>query len=124
MTSAHGPVRNVTSRPIVFRAARRTFREFLLRRYGTEAALQAAWQQPDIHFDDLLEPARFRREEVSNLLSWAGKPAAAGTLAALEFSIWDMRKSKLLKTLRHDGADALARGWRGWPHWCCWACRC
>lgn len=45
-------------------AARRTFREFLLRKYGTEAALRAAWQQPQARFDDILEPARFRRDQI------------------------------------------------------------
>ncbi|OGV68638.1 MAG: hypothetical protein A3K19_14830 [Lentisphaerae bacterium RIFOXYB12_FULL_65_16] len=61
-------------------AARRTFREFLMRKYGTAAALQQAWQQPEVRFDDILEPARFRRQQVCDVLTWVGKPAQAGSL--------------------------------------------
>ncbi|MHB8995606.1 MAG: hypothetical protein ACYC63_10180 [Armatimonadota bacterium] len=61
-------------------AARRTFREFLIRRYQTNEALQQAWQRQDITFDDIIEPARFPREEVANILTWADKPKDAGTL--------------------------------------------
>lgn len=61
-------------------AARRTFREYLIRRYKTNEALRQAWQRKDITFDDILEPARFPREEIANVLSWANKPATAGTL--------------------------------------------
>ncbi|MEN6643815.1 MAG: hypothetical protein ABFE08_15350 [Armatimonadia bacterium] len=61
-------------------AARRTFRDFLMRKYKTDAALQAAWQNPSIHFDDVLEPARFVRDDVVNILTWANKPPGAGTL--------------------------------------------
>lgn len=61
-------------------AARRTFREFLLRKYKTDAALQAAWKRTDLRIDDVLEPARFRREEICDRLVWARKPANAGML--------------------------------------------
>lgn len=61
-------------------AARRTFREFLLRKYQTDAALQQAWQRTDLRIDDVLEPSRFRKEEICDLLVWTPKPAGAGTL--------------------------------------------
>jgi hypothetical protein len=60
-------------------AARRTFRDFLIRRYKTNEALQQAWQRKDITFDDIIEPARFPREEIANILTWVDKPANAGT---------------------------------------------
>ncbi|NOY80230.1 MAG: hypothetical protein GXP31_04405 [Kiritimatiellaeota bacterium] len=61
-------------------AARRTFREFLMAKYGTDDALRRAWLQKDIRFDDILEPARFDREKVCNTLAWVNKPADAGSL--------------------------------------------
>ncbi len=61
-------------------AARRTFREFLVAKYGTDDALRRAWRRKDIRFDDILEPARFDREEICDNLVWARKPADAGSL--------------------------------------------
>ena len=61
-------------------AARRTFREFLIAKYGTDRALQDAWRRKDIRFDDILEPARFDREQVCDVLAWAGKPDGTGSL--------------------------------------------
>jgi len=61
-------------------AARRTFRDFLMAKYGTDEALRRAWQQPDVRFDDILEPARFDREEACDILTWAGKPEGAGSV--------------------------------------------
>ena len=61
-------------------AARRTFRDFLIAKYKTDAALQQAWQNPSIHFDDILEPARFVRDEVVDTLMWAPKPKNAGVM--------------------------------------------
>jgi len=42
-------------------AARRTFRSFLLQRYGTPERLRQAWQRPAVDFDDILDPAPPRR---------------------------------------------------------------
>lgn len=39
------------------------------------------------------------------------RAAPGGVIGSLEFVIWDIRKSKLLKTFRLDGPDALARAW-------------
>lgn len=39
------------------------------------------------------------------------RAGTAGALAGIEFVIWNIRKNKLLKSLRLDDADALARGW-------------
>jgi beta-galactosidase len=61
-------------------AARRTFRDFLMAKYQTDAALQQAWQNPTIHFDDILEPARFVRDEVVNILTWAERKPDSGSL--------------------------------------------
>lgn len=61
-------------------AARRTFREFLIGKYGTNENLQNAWRRDAVDFDDILEPARFRREEVCNILTWANKPENTGSL--------------------------------------------
>ncbi len=61
-------------------AARQVFREFLVRKYATDAALQQAWQRKGIRFDDILSPARFRREEVCDILVGAGRPANAGVV--------------------------------------------
>lgn len=61
-------------------AARRTFREFLLRKYGTDESLQQAWRRPGFRLDDVLEPARFDKGNVCNILAWAGKPDTAGSL--------------------------------------------
>ncbi len=61
-------------------AARRTFREYLIGKYKTEDALRRAWRQPSIRFDDILEPARFDRERVCDVLVGLGRPAGAGSL--------------------------------------------
>jgi len=61
-------------------AARMVFREFLVRKYGTDEALQAAWRRPGIRFDDILSPARFRSEEICDILVSAREPATAGSL--------------------------------------------
>ena len=70
----------------------------------------------------LLAPRAFVGEQVRQLFPKEKEPldyAIVGTihagagpdLAALEFTIWDIRKGKLLKSLRLDGADALSRAW-------------
>ncbi len=70
----------------------------------------------------LLSPMVFRGEQIRRLFPRDQEPldyAIAGTvhstadgrLAALEFTIWDTRKNKLLKALRHEGPDALAQAW-------------
>ena len=67
-------------------------------------------------------PRAFRAEQLSQLfpkretpldyaISGTVRASAAGELLAAEFTIWDIRKHKLLKTLRHEGADAVARLW-------------
>ncbi len=61
-------------------AARLVFREFLVGKYGTDAALQAAWQRKGIRLDDVLSPARFPREEICDILVGARKTPADGTL--------------------------------------------
>ncbi|HUS80725.1 MAG TPA: discoidin domain-containing protein, partial [Armatimonadota bacterium] len=61
-------------------AARRTFRDFLMRKYGTNRNLQQAWRNDDVSFDDIIEPARFDREQVTNILTWADKPEGAGSV--------------------------------------------
>ncbi len=61
-------------------AARQTFRDFLMRKYGTDQNLQQAWRRDDITFDDIIEPARFDREEITSVLTWADKPEGAGSL--------------------------------------------
>ncbi|MFT3830553.1 MAG: hypothetical protein QM691_12700 [Opitutaceae bacterium] len=72
---------------------------------------------------DLLRlPRAFRAEQISQLFPKKEEPidyaisgtvhaSAAGALAAVELTIWDIRKHKLLKSLRFDGADAVARAW-------------
>lgn len=49
-------------------AARLTFREFLLGKYRSDGALATAWQQPGVRLDDVLDPSRFRRDQVCDLL--------------------------------------------------------
>jgi hypothetical protein len=61
-------------------AARRTFRDFLVAKYGTDEVLQRSWRREGIRFDDILEPARFDREEACDLLVWADKPEGAGSV--------------------------------------------
>jgi hypothetical protein len=61
-------------------AARRTFRDFLIRKYGTDERLQAAWRDENARFDDVLDPAEFQREAVCNVLTRADKPADAGAM--------------------------------------------
>ena len=61
-------------------AARLTFRDFLVRTYGSDKALRRAWQRDDISFDDVLQPALFPAAAVNDILCWTGKPAAAGSV--------------------------------------------
>lgn len=60
--------------------ARRTFRDFLIHRYGSNEALRRAWRRDDISFDDVLDPARFDRAQITDVLTWADKPVGAGSL--------------------------------------------
>ncbi len=70
----------------------------------------------------LLCPRPFRLEQIRQLFPAREEPldyalagtvraAAGGALGGVEFTIWDVRKGKLLKTLALEGADALARAW-------------
>ena len=61
-------------------AARRTFRDFLIAKYKTDAALQQAWQDPQVRLDDILEPARFERDKVCSVLTWADHKPEDGSL--------------------------------------------
>ncbi|NUQ01086.1 MAG: hypothetical protein HUU35_14655 [Armatimonadetes bacterium] len=57
-------------------AARVVFRRWLKEKYGTDEALRRAWRRDDLGLDDILDPARFRREEIAGLLTGA-VPAGA-----------------------------------------------
>ena len=70
----------------------------------------------------LLAPRAFRGEQVRQLFPQDQEPvdfaitgtvqaAAGGAVGAVEFTIWDIRKVKLLKTLRLDGPDSIPRAW-------------
>ncbi len=70
----------------------------------------------------LLSPLPFRGEQIRQLFPKEKEPldygiagtihaAPGGVIASLEFTIWDVRKTKLMKSLRFEGPDALARGW-------------
>ena len=70
----------------------------------------------------LLSPRAFRGEQIRQLFPKGKEPidyaisgtiqaAPGGTVAAVEFSIWNIQKNKLLKTLRLDGPDSLSRAW-------------
>lgn len=70
----------------------------------------------------LLAPRAFSGEQIRQLFPKEKEPvdyAIAGTvqadaqneLAAVEFTIWDVRKNKGLKTLRFEGADAVNQAW-------------
>ena len=51
------------------------------------------------------------QEPIDYAIAGTLRAAPGGVIGTLEFVIWDIRKSKLLKTLRLDGPDALARAW-------------
>lgn len=70
----------------------------------------------------LVCPRTFRLEQIRQLFPAREEPidyaitgtlraAAGGAVGAVEFTIWDVRKGKLLKTLTREGADALAHAW-------------
>lgn len=70
----------------------------------------------------LLSPRPFRGEQIRQLFPQEKEPldfgiagtfhaAPGGAVASVEFTIWDVRKTKLLKTVRFEGPDALTRGW-------------
>jgi hypothetical protein len=70
----------------------------------------------------LLIPRAFRGEQVRQLFPKEKEPvdyaitgaiqaAPGGAVASVEFSIWNIQKNKLLKTLRLDGPDSIARAW-------------
>jgi len=70
----------------------------------------------------LILPQAFRSGQVRQLFPREKEPvdyaitgtiqaAPGGAVAATEFSIWNIQKDKLLKTLRLDGADSIARAW-------------
>ena len=61
-------------------AARRVFREFLRDKYGSDAALGAAWCRTDLRLDDVLNPARVRREEVCDILVGARRHEVSGAV--------------------------------------------
>ncbi len=61
-------------------AARQTLRRFLVDKYGTDEALRTAWRRADLRFDDIPDPARFRREEVCDTLVGLGRGPSAGSL--------------------------------------------
>lgn len=61
-------------------AARLTFRDFLIRTYGSDRALRRAWRRDDISLDDVLQPARFSAADVCDILAWTGKPETAGSV--------------------------------------------
>lgn len=61
-------------------AARLVLRDWLISKYGTNQALAAAWQRPGATFDQVLDPATFRKEDICDLLTWANKPAGAGSV--------------------------------------------
>jgi hypothetical protein len=65
-------------------AARLTFREFLLAKYPTDAALAAGWQRPGVRRDDVLDPALFRREETCDLLVGPNREAPSSLRDPLE----------------------------------------
>jgi hypothetical protein len=52
-----------------------------------------------------------KEEPVDYAIAGTVQAAADGVLGAAEFTIWDIRKGKLLKTLRLEGADAVTRAW-------------
>lgn len=61
-------------------AGRQVFRDFLVRKYTTDAALQAAWRRDDLRLDDILSPARLRRDEICDLLVGAGRTVEDGVM--------------------------------------------
>ena len=61
-------------------AARRTWREWLIGKYGTDEALQQAWRQDDITFDAVLEPAKLDANTVCDAITGTGRPEDAGSV--------------------------------------------
>lgn len=70
----------------------------------------------------LLTPMAFGGEQVSQLFPKKEEPldyavtgtvqaGPEGSIASIDFSVWDMRKIKQMKTFHAEGADALARLW-------------
>ncbi len=70
----------------------------------------------------LLTPMQFGGEQIAQLfpkneepldyaLTGAVSAGPEGSVAALELSIWDMRKTKLMKTFRAEGPEALTTLW-------------
>lgn len=70
----------------------------------------------------LISPLAFGGEQVSQLFPKDQEPldyaltgtmtaGPEGSVASIEFSIWDMRKTKLMKTFRTDGPDAWSKAW-------------
>lgn len=70
----------------------------------------------------LLSPRAFRGEQIRQLFPQEKEPldfaiagtihaAPGGAIASVEFTIWEVRKTKLLKTVRFEGPDAISRGW-------------
>lgn len=51
------------------------------------------------------------KEPVDYAITGLIQAAPDGAVAAVEFSIWNIQKDKLLKALRLDGADSIARAW-------------
>jgi hypothetical protein len=51
------------------------------------------------------------KEPIDYAIAGVLRAGAGGGVASLEFNIWDVRKGKLLKTLRHEGADAVQVLW-------------
>ena len=61
-------------------AARRTFRAFLLSKYGSVDRLRKAWCNPRVTFDDILDPAALSRQTLCDYLVWVDKDGEAGSL--------------------------------------------
>ena len=51
------------------------------------------------------------KEPVDYAITGLIQATPGGAVAFVEFSIWNIQKDKLLKTLRLDGADSIARAW-------------
>jgi hypothetical protein len=61
-------------------AARRTFQEFVNKKYSTAMDLNNAWRQRDFRSADIVDPTRLSNKQMGDMLAWVDKPISTGSL--------------------------------------------
>lgn len=54
--------------------ARRSFRDWLKKKYQTTEALRAAWKMPDVDFDDVVSTRKWPGRRFTQILMWRNRP--------------------------------------------------